>query len=89
MPENSSNLLRKYMDIINESNSKLQEKWDTETVVSPKEKGKYEGKTKTELLKMYNQLKKSGPHHKGSPEFAKMHELAFAIRAKTGWGKVD
>jgi hypothetical protein len=56
--------------------------------VSPREKGKYEGKTKAELLKMYNALKKTGPHHKGSPEFGKMHELAFAIRAKKGWGKV-
>jgi hypothetical protein len=91
MTQQSANLLRKYIDIINESSVKqepIQEKWDTETVVSPREKGKYEGKTKAELLKMYNALKRTGPHHKGSPEFGKMHELAFAIRAKKGWGKV-
>lgn len=66
----------------------LDEKWGEPTIVSPKEKGKYEGKTKAELLKSYNALKKSGPHKKGSPEFGRMRELAFAIRAKSGWGKV-
>jgi hypothetical protein len=87
--EQSRNTLRKYIDIINESSSPIQEKWDTETVVSPREKGKYAGKTKAELLKMYNALKRSGPHHKGSPEFGKMHELAFAIRAKKDWGNIE
>ena len=55
----------------------------------PSEKGKYEGKTKGELLKSYNALKKSGPHRSGSPEFGRMRELAFAIRAKSGWGGVE
>lgn len=67
----------------------IAEKWDTETKVAASEKGKYAGKTKTELLKQYNALKQSGPHKKGSEEYGKMRELAFAIRAKTGWGKVD
>ena len=66
----------------------LKEKWGEPTIVSPKERGKYEGKTKAELLKSYNALKKSGPHKKGSPEYGRMRELAFAIRAKSGWGKV-
>lgn len=66
----------------------VSEKWDTETNVSPKEKGKYQGKTKAELQKLYNALQKSGPHHSGSHEYARMKELAFAIRAKSGWGKV-
>lgn len=66
----------------------LVEKWGTPTKVNPKEKGKYAGKTKAELLKSYNALKKSGPHKKGSPEYGRMRELAFAIRAKSGWGKV-
>lgn len=67
---------------------KLNEKWGTETKVSPSEKGKYKGKTKAELLKHYNKLKKSGPHKKGSKEYGTMRELSFAIRAKSGWGKV-
>ena len=67
----------------------LGEKWDAKTVVSPEEKGKYAGKSKAELLKQYNRLKKSGPHHKGSPEFGHMRELAFAIRSKGDWGKVQ
>ena len=66
----------------------VSEKWGTETKVSPEEKGKYAGKSKAELLKSYNALKKSGPHKKGSPEFGRMRELAFAIRAKGDWGKV-
>lgn len=66
----------------------VDEKWDTETKVSPAERGKYAGRSKAELLKQYNALKKSGPHKKGSREYGTMRELAFAIRAKTGWGKV-
>lgn len=66
----------------------IDEKWDTETRVSPEERGKYQGRTKAELVKQYNALKKSGPHAKGSKEFGTMRELAFAIRAKSGWGKV-
>ena len=85
----SRELMRKYIDIINESNIDLQEKWGTETTVSPSEKGKYKGKSIAELRKSYNALKASGPHHKGSPEYGRMRELAFAIRAKTGWGGVD
>ena len=68
--------------------SQLSEKWGTETKVSPSERGKYHGKTKAELIKSYNNLKKSGPHKRGSPEFGHMRELAFAIRAKGGWGDV-
>jgi len=65
------------------------EKWDTETKVAPSEKGKYSGKTAEELRKSLAALKKSGPHEKGSKEYGRMKELQFAIRAKTGWGKVD
>lgn len=67
---------------------KIDEKWDTETKVSPEERGKYKGKSKAELLKQYNALKASGPYKKGSKEYGTMRELAFAIRAKSGWGKV-
>lgn len=66
----------------------LEEKWGKPTKVSPEEKGKYQGKSKEELLKTYNALKARGPHKKGSPEYGRMRELAFAIRAKSGWGKV-
>lgn len=89
----NTELLRKYIDIINEMNDmneiSLEEKWGTETKVSPREKGKYKGKTLADLRKSYNALKASGPHSKSSPEFGRMRELAFAIRAKTGWGVVD
>lgn len=78
--------LRKYINIINES--VMAEKWKEPADVSPSERGKYEGKTKSELLKQYNALKARGPHKRNSPEYGKMRELAFAIRAKSGWGKV-
>ena len=73
------------MDMIEITN----EGWGTPTMVSPEEQGKYEGKTKEELLSQYRALKRSGPHEQGTPEFHKMRELAFAIRAKSGWGNVE
>lgn len=81
--------MRKYMDFLNETTENLDEKWGKATAVSPEERGKYSGKSKAKLLKSYNALKNSGPHPKGSPEYGRMRELAFAIRAKTGWGKVE
>lgn len=83
--------IKEYMELINlinESEEEVREKWGKPTTVSPEERGKYHGKTKSELLKSYNALKASGPHKRGSPEFGRMRELAFAIRAKSGWGKV-
>jgi len=85
----SREIMRKYIDIINEANENLDEAWDSETKVSPSEQGKYKGKTIEELRRAYNGLKASGPHHQGSPEFGRMRELAFAIRAKSGWGGVQ
>ncbi len=90
----SRDVLRKYIDLINEANdfadmNLLNEKWGTETKVSPAEKGKYKGRSLEELRKSYTALKKSGPHKKGSAEYGRMRELAFAIRAKTGWGGIQ
>jgi len=82
-------ILETFNQLTREQSEPVYEKWGTETKVSPAEKGKYAGKTKSELLKSYNALKKSGPHKKGSAEYGKMRELAFAIRAKSDWGKVD
>lgn len=67
----------------------LAEKFDKPVKTDPSEKGKYKGKSKSELLKAYNHLKKTGPHEKGSKQFENMKELAFAIRAKSDWGKVQ
>lgn len=78
--------LRKYINLLNES--MVDEKWGKPTVVAPEEKGKYKGWSLAELRKAYNNLKEKGPHKKGSPELGRLRELAFAIRAKTGWGKV-
>jgi hypothetical protein len=67
----------------------LDEKIEGGVKLNPAKKGMFKGKTKAELTSQYNKLKASGPHKKGSPAFTKMKELAFAIRAKSGWGKVD
>lgn len=85
----SREIMRKYIDILNEANENLEEKWGTDTTVSPSERGKYKGKTIEELRRSYNALKDSGPHHKGTPEYGRMRELAFAIRAKSGWGGIE
>ena len=66
----------------------LSEKWGTDYETPESEKGKYKGKSEQELRSQLSKLKKSGPHKKGSAEYGKMKELNFAIRAKTGWGKV-
>ena len=66
----------------------LDEKIEGGVKLNPEKKGMFDGKSKSELMSQYNKLKASGPHKKGSPENTKMHELAFAIRAKSGWGKV-
>lgn len=85
--------LKQYLRLVEnhlkEIADQLDEKWDKPTTVSPEERGKYKGKSKAELLTAYNALKKSGPHRRGSPEFGRMRELAFAVRAKSGWGKVE
>ena len=85
--------LRQYLRLVEnhlkEIVDQLDEKWGKPTKVSPAERGKYHGKTKDELLAAYNKLKASGPHRRGSPEFGRMRELAFAIRAKSGWGRVE
>lgn len=72
-----------------EYDEKLNEKFGKEASVDPEKKGMFKGKTKAELQKQYNKLKASGPHKSGSAENTKMKELAFAIRAKSGWGKVQ
>jgi len=66
----------------------VNEKWGVKVAVSPKEKGKYKGKSVKELRAQLTKLKAKGPHKKDSPGYEKMKELNFAIRAKTGWGKV-
>ena len=66
----------------------LDEKIEGDIKLNPEKKGMFDGKTKSELMSQYNKLKASGPHKLGSSESTKMKELAFAIRAKSGWGKV-
>jgi hypothetical protein len=65
----------------------MEEKFDAK--MDTEEKGKYKGKSLEDLRTQLKSLKDSGPHKEGSSEFEKMNELEFAIRAKTGWGKVD
>ncbi len=86
--EPAHDLPKKVIKKAHEIAKKVDEKWDTETQVSPSERGKYKGKTVKELRKAYDALKATGPHTKGSTEYGRMRELAFAIRAKTGWGGV-
>lgn len=65
----------------------VSEKWKGDAEIEPT--GEYSDRTVASLRKEYKKLKDSGPHAKGSDDYEKMRELAFAIRAKTGWGKVE
>jgi hypothetical protein len=67
---------------------RLSEKWGIKDVVDPREKGKYKGWSQEDLKSAVSKLKKSGPHKEGSIEYGRMRELQFALRAKSGWGKV-
>lgn len=87
LAENAVTIAQQKLKTLKESVS-VGEKWGEPTPVSPAERGKYAGRNVDELLKSYRALKKSGPHKRGSPEYGRMRELAFAIRAKTGWGGV-
>lgn len=71
------------------SESVVNEKWDTDSKTPKSKQGMFKGKSKADLTKEYNKLKKSGPHKKGSKQFTKMKELAFALRAKKKFGKVE
>jgi len=70
-----------------EESEQITEKWGKEAELNPKKKGMFKGKTKADLKKQLSNLKKSGPHEKGSKEYTKQKELNFAIRAKSGWPK--
>jgi len=76
-------------EMVLEANTDLAEKWAGDTQLDTKKKGMFAGKTKAELQKAYHKLKASGPHKAGSADNTKMKELAFAIRAKSDWGKID
>lgn len=69
---------------VNESSveeMRVDEKWGVKTTPPASEKGKHTNKTVAELRKQLANAKKRG-------DTSAMRELNFAIRAKTGWGKV-
>ena len=68
---------------------KVKEAWDEEAHINPEKRGMWDGWTLPELEAKLKEVKASGPHHEGSPESTLEHELEFAIRAKSGWGKVQ
>jgi len=69
-------------------------KWDTETETPESEKGKWKGYSKKELTSKLNKAKerndkKREKGEKADPKDTELiRELQFALRAKTGWGKV-
>lgn len=64
----------------------INEKWDSKVEVPKKEKGKYKEWTLTELKEERAKLKDK--KSKTATESSKLREINFAIRAKTGWGKI-
>ena len=69
------------------SSQPMTEKSNKSVKTDISEKGKYKGKSKSELLKAFKHLKKTGPHEKDSKQYGNMKELAVAIRAKGDSGK--
>ena len=69
-------------------------KWGKKDVVNPKEKGKWKGYTQEELKSKLSkakerQKKRKEKGNKADPKDTELiRELNFALRAKTGWGKV-
>ena len=66
---------------------KVDEKWNTDYETPKSEKGKYKGKTLEQLHALRDKL--SDKKDKTKKDTDTLRELNFAIRAKTGWGKVD
>ena len=84
------------IDVRNRVTREIQSRCDSMETVNekfdmaptPKSKqGMYKGRTADQLRKQYNAIKKK--ENKSKAEIEKMRELAFAVRAKTGWGKVN
>jgi hypothetical protein len=69
------------------SSQPMTEKSDKPVKTDASAEGKYKGKSKSELLKAFKHLKKTGPHEKDSTQYKNMKELAVAIRAKGDSGK--
>lgn len=63
----------------------LTEKWKDAAPTDPDKKGMFDGWSLTRLrAKLEKEMKKE----KGERDSTMIKELEFAIRAKTGWGKV-
>ena len=76
-----------------DKDEKVEEAWEHDVKVNPAEKGKYKDWSVERLEKRHAELKKSGPHKRGSKEYGEEKELEFAIRGKKAhgnkksWGK--
>ena len=66
----------------------IEEKWGGDTELNPKKKGMWDGWSKSDLEAERGKLKGSGPHDAGSAKATRLKEVNFALRAKSGWGKV-
>ncbi len=67
----------------------INEKWDTSNAVNPGKVGMFKGRSEESLRKELENLKKTGPHKKGSAAYTKEKELIFALRAKHGFGPAE
>lgn len=65
----------------------VSEKWKSETDTPKSEKGKYKEWTLEDLRAERTKLKDK--KSKTADDSSKLREINFAIRAKTGWGKVE
>lgn len=66
----------------------ITEKWGGDTELNPKKTGMWSGWSQEDLRAERSKLKSEGPHEAGSAKATRLKEVNFALRAKTGWGKV-
>lgn len=72
--------------ILKELLQSMNESWNTGYQTPRSERGKYKGKTIAELKAMRSAL--MAIKDKTDDQTEKLREINFALRAKSGWGKV-
>ena len=68
--------------------SAIEEKWGTDYETPEKKRGMWDGYSKADLEAERSKLKSSGPHDADSAKATRLKQVNFALRAKSGWGKV-
>lgn len=75
-----------YLNAVVESSSKIDEAWDNDYETPESKKGMWDGWSKERLEKRRNTLRDK--EERTDAESTELKQINFALRAKSGWGKV-